>query len=237
MSVFAETARSKISMASRGLCRLLVVMFYNKPGLRLVERRRFVVMQSRSSMPIKPQDWSTSVIPGDSLNMSILLERLGSQSTTFSCPRCDHVFNSTKSDFQRGYQCPKCLLWSDTVDGAQLGISSDSSSLTVPVPPPEPVHWDSWNGQWRSRFRRPQALSRLRNSGMPFDRSPTASTEDEEVDVSFHSRETFCDLLSGSEVVVEMSCSNIQQTLNRTTLGSPRDNSGIQEAHPRNERA
>ncbi|KAM5386027.1 uncharacterized protein FOBCDRAFT_208364 [Fusarium oxysporum Fo47] len=167
-----------------GLCRLLVVMFYNKPGLRLVERRRFVVMQSRSNMPIKPQDWSTSVAPGDSLNMSILLERLGRQSTTFPCPRCDHVFNSTKSDFQRGYQCPKCLLWSDTVDGAQLGISSDSSSLTVPVPPPEPVHWDSWNGQWRSRFRHPQALSRLRNSGMPFDRSPTASTEDEEVDVS-----------------------------------------------------
>ncbi|TVY73694.1 hypothetical protein Focb16_v004986 [Fusarium oxysporum f. sp. cubense] len=173
-----------IVMRVRGLCRLLVVMFYNKPGLRLVERRRFVVMQLRSNMPIKPQDWSTSVVPGDLLNMSILLERLDSQSTTFSCPRCDHVFNSTKSGFQRGYQCPKCLLWSDAVDGAQLGISSDSSSLTVPVPPPEPVHWDSWNGQWRSRFRRPQALSRLRNSGMPFDRSPTASTEDEEVDVS-----------------------------------------------------
>ncbi|SCO91705.1 uncharacterized protein FRV6_15833 [Fusarium oxysporum] len=228
MSVFAETARSKISMASRGLCRLLVVMFYNKPGLRLVERRRFVVMQSRSSMPIKPQDWSTSVIPGDSLNMSILLERLGSQSTTFSCPRCDHVFNSTKSDFQRGYQCPKCLLWSDTVDGSQLGISSYSSSLTVPVPPPEPVHWDSWNGQWRSRFRRPQALLRLRNSGMPFDKAQLRALRTKKwmyppfaVFTSFHSRETFCDLLSGSEVVVEMSCSNIQQTLNRTTLGSP----------------
>ncbi|KAF4335411.1 hypothetical protein FBEOM_10737 [Fusarium beomiforme] len=122
-----------------GLCRLLVVMFYNKPGLRLVERRRFVVMQSRTNMPIKPENWSTSVVPGDSLNIA---------------------------------------------DGAQLGISSDSSSLPVPVPPPEPIHWDSWKGQWRSRFRQPQALLRLRNSGMPFDKSPSAGTDNEEVDVS-----------------------------------------------------
>ncbi|KAF4455186.1 hypothetical protein F53441_2424, partial [Fusarium austroafricanum] len=149
-----------------GLCRLLVVMFHGKPGLRLVERRRFVVMQSRTNMPIKPENWSTSVVPGDSLNI------------------CDHVFNSTKSDFRRGYQCPECPLWSDTVDRGKLGISSDSSSMTVPVPPPEPIHWDSWKGHWISRFRRPQALCRLRNSGMPFDRSPTASTDDEEVDVS-----------------------------------------------------
>jgi hypothetical protein len=55
-------------------------------------------------MPIKPENWSTSVVPGDSLNMSILLERLGSQSTEFSCPRCDYVFDSTTSGFRRGYQ-------------------------------------------------------------------------------------------------------------------------------------
>ncbi|KAF4499635.1 hypothetical protein FAGAP_4185 [Fusarium agapanthi] len=171
-----------------GLCRLLVVMFYNNPGLRLVERRRFVVMQSRTNMPIKPEHWSTSVVPGDSLNMSILLERLGSQSTGFACPRCDYVFDSISSSFRRRYQCPKCLLWSDTTDEAQLGISSDSSSLTVPVPPPEPVNWDSWTVQWRSRFLRPQALSRLRNSGMPFDRSPSSNTDDEDVDVSVFRR-------------------------------------------------
>ncbi|KAF5662785.1 hypothetical protein FDENT_13288 [Fusarium denticulatum] len=114
-----------------GLCRLLVVMFYNKPGLRLVERRRFVVMQSRTNMPIKPENWSTSVVPGDSLNI-----------------------------FPRGYQCPKCLLWSHTANGAQLGISSDSNGLTVPIPPPEPVNWDSWTG------------------------NPSSSTDDENVDVS-----------------------------------------------------
>ncbi|KAF5227064.1 hypothetical protein FANTH_14883, partial [Fusarium anthophilum] len=171
-----------------GLCRLLVVMFYNKPGHRLVERRRFVVMQSRTNMPIKPEHWSTSIVPGDSLNMSILLERLGGQSTGFACPRCDYVFDSISSSFKRGYQCPKCFLWSDTADEAQLGISSDSSSLTVPVPPPEPVNWDSWIRQWRMRFLRPQALSRLRNSGMPFDRSPSSNPDDEDVDVSVFRR-------------------------------------------------
>ncbi|KAF5549803.1 hypothetical protein FMEXI_4054 [Fusarium mexicanum] len=167
-----------------GLCRLLVVMFYNKPGLRLAERRRFVVMQSRTNMPIKPEHWSTSIVPGDSLNMSILLERLGSQSTGFACPRCEYGFDSISSSFRRGYHCPKCLLWSDTADEAQLGISSDSSSLTVPIPPPEPVNWDSWTRQWRSRFLRPQALSRLQNSGMRFDRSSSLNTDDEDVDVS-----------------------------------------------------
>ncbi|RBQ79387.1 hypothetical protein FVER14953_12183 [Fusarium verticillioides] len=167
-----------------GLCRLLVVMFYNKPGRLLVEQRQFVIMQSQTNMPINPQNWSTSVVPGDSLNMSILVERLGSQSTRFSCPRCDHLFDSRKSSPSRGYQCPKCLLWSDIADGAQSGISSDSSSLSVPLPPPEPVQWDSWDGLWESRFRQPQALSRLRNSGMPFDKSPVGSTDDEEVDVS-----------------------------------------------------
>jgi hypothetical protein len=117
----------------------------------------------------------------DAITYSTQQNLISSEDTNGKCPS---TVPSNSTQLLIPWLSPKCLLWSDTVDGAQLGISSDSSSLTVPVPPPEPVHWDSWNGQWRSRFRRPQALSRLRNSGMPFDRSPTASTEDEEVDVS-----------------------------------------------------
>ncbi|KAF5638009.1 hypothetical protein F52700_4712 [Fusarium sp. NRRL 52700] len=64
-----------------GLCRLLVVMFHDKPGLGLVERRRFVVMQSRSDVPIKPKDWSTICCSG----------RTNRNQVANSCPTWDRL--------------------------------------------------------------------------------------------------------------------------------------------------
>ncbi|KAI1063806.1 hypothetical protein LB506_005613 [Fusarium annulatum] len=100
-------------------------MISSKPGRFLVEQRRFVVMHPQTNMPITPQNWSTSVVPGVSLDMFVFVERLCSQSTKFLCPRCDHLIVTFGL---------KCLLSSVTLDGARLGISSDSSSSAIPVP-------------------------------------------------------------------------------------------------------
>ncbi|KAK4102634.1 hypothetical protein N658DRAFT_558251 [Parathielavia hyrcaniae] len=46
-----------------------------KPKLRLVESRRFVLLQAQTHRAISPDAWSTSVAPGDKLAMSMVIER------------------------------------------------------------------------------------------------------------------------------------------------------------------
>ncbi|KAK3376530.1 hypothetical protein B0T24DRAFT_221773 [Lasiosphaeria ovina] len=167
-----------------GMCRMLVVMFFNKPGLRLVERERFVLLRAQTNFAIKPEVWSTSVAPGDKLAMSMAIERVKprgiAEASRLTCPRCNYGFDSTLPAAQRGYSCPQCLLWwTDATDN----ISEDAANLSVVRPPPEPVRWDSWQDGWNWRFRRPEALSILQKAALPFERSPGAETG-EDADVS-----------------------------------------------------
>jgi hypothetical protein len=52
-------------------------MFFNKPGLKMVETGRFLVAHSGSGRIINPELWAASVAPGDQIFMSMLVERLG----------------------------------------------------------------------------------------------------------------------------------------------------------------
>ncbi|KAI1035600.1 hypothetical protein LB504_005940 [Fusarium proliferatum] len=200
-----------------GLCRLLVVMFSNKPGRFPVEQKRFVVMHPQTNMPITPQNWSTSVVPGVSLDMFILVERLCNQSAKCFCPRCDHVFDSTTFGSNGGYQLSrslfdlKCLLWSITLDGARCGISSDSSSLTVLVPL---LNLYTGTRRMDSEDRDPETHRRFRDCetlACHLIELPLGGLTAKKwtfslfaVFTSFHSRGTFCDLSSEMEFNIEM---------------------------------
>jgi hypothetical protein len=65
-------------------------MFFNKPGLQLVTAGRFLIMYSESNRIISPQTWSTSIVAGDQLSMSMILEGLSPR----ACPRCQIFLSS-----------------------------------------------------------------------------------------------------------------------------------------------
>ncbi|CVK86131.1 uncharacterized protein FMAN_06488 [Fusarium mangiferae] len=192
-----------------GLCRLLVVMFSDKPGRFPVEQKRFVVMHPQINMPITQQNWSTSAVPGVSFDMFILVERLCNQSAKFFCPRCDHVFDLTTFVSNGGYQLAlgspsqfhivvdshSWLEMSPMVNYSRWGISSDSSSLTVLVPL---LNLYTGTRGMDSEDRDPETHRRFRDCKALWTFSLFA------VFTSFHSRGIFRDLSSEMEFNIAM---------------------------------
>jgi len=80
-------------------------MFFDKPGLGLVERRRFVMLRAQTSLAIKPEFWSASVAPGDKIAMSMALECtpgswIAVEARRVDCPRCCYEFDSQQGQTQ-----------------------------------------------------------------------------------------------------------------------------------------
>ncbi|KAI0534576.1 hypothetical protein GGR58DRAFT_520161 [Xylaria digitata] len=142
------------------LHRLLLCMFFDKPGLKLVEAGRFLITNSNTNRIIKPNLWSTSIAPGDKVFMSMVLERIRNQRKL--CPRCSHPLPILISG---GAICQRCRLWSSTADDSNnaWGISEYSSKLSIPIPPPEEVRLQgsSWKGSWTSIPMRKQITRRV----------------------------------------------------------------------------
>jgi hypothetical protein len=66
---------------------MLVVMFWNKPGCKLVEDGKFLITHSRTGEIVSPQLWTACVAAGDMVSMSIVLQQLARRP---ACPRCRH---------------------------------------------------------------------------------------------------------------------------------------------------
>ncbi|KAI8629558.1 hypothetical protein F5Y19DRAFT_475545 [Xylariaceae sp. FL1651] len=143
-----------------GLNRLLLCMFFNKPGLKLVQAGRFLVTNTATNRIIKPTSWASTVAPGDKVFMSMVLERMGRRRK--SCPRCGEPLPAMS---RSGAICKSCQLWSFIADNdnTAFGISQSSHELEIPMPPPETLRLQtsSWSGSWTSDYVREQARLRL----------------------------------------------------------------------------
>ncbi|KAJ8131166.1 hypothetical protein O1611_g2461 [Lasiodiplodia mahajangana] len=173
-----------------GLNRLLLCMFFNKPGLKLVELGRFLITNTNTNRIIKPTLWSASIAPGDRVFMSMVLERIGHKGKL--CPRCHRPLPNLSS---ASAICNHCQLWSSRVDynNVTLGISESSNKSGIPVPPPEaPLLWSSrWNGTWRPNDMTEQdirsySISKRKRRGIyPGEDTPLSDLADDEIEESF----------------------------------------------------
>ncbi|KAK3904057.1 hypothetical protein C8A05DRAFT_14041 [Staphylotrichum tortipilum] len=119
-----------------GMCRMLSIMFVDKPGYQLVERGLFVLLRAQTDVPIDPATWSICVAPGDKIAMSMAIERARpraiAHTAQHTCPRCEYRDELGPDSAQRGSTCPRCSLWwSDTIKP----ISESTASLPRPFSP------------------------------------------------------------------------------------------------------
>jgi hypothetical protein len=86
---------------------MLVVMFFEKPGLGLIKQRQFVLLRAQTNLAISPEAWSTSVAPGDKLAMSMAVRRTKppgvEDAAGPTCPRCNYRLELTLQAFHRGH--------------------------------------------------------------------------------------------------------------------------------------
>jgi hypothetical protein len=82
-------------------------MFFEKPGLRLIKQRQFVLLRAQTNLAISPEAWSASVAPGDKLAMSMAIRRTNprgvEEAAGPTCPRCNYRLELTLQAVQKGH--------------------------------------------------------------------------------------------------------------------------------------